>query len=192
MLSCLLKAIRSYYCVSTFKINILFLYLILLSYQSNFGEAIRCYCTDDNCHPYGACEASICLVGLVKNSNTVIRTCADTDTMPLGCKKNVDGKWLDLCACDNNFCNSFSHLRSETKKEENNYHSAGSIIPGNDDSIAFNRVDTPDYDFPGLPNPNAPLSTRTSLLTIVLVVVPLSVGAAAIIVVAFNYYCHLC
>ncbi len=43
-----------------------------------------------------------------------------------------------------------------------------------------------------MPPADAPLSTRTSLLTLLLVIVPLSVGAATVLVVAFNYYCHLC
>lgn len=38
----------------------------------------------------------------------------------------------------------------------------------------------------------APLSSRTYLLTMLFVVIPLSVGGFAILIVSFNYYCHLC
>ncbi len=35
----------------------------------DYAAALRCYCTDDHCVPYGICEANVCLVGLLKSSN---------------------------------------------------------------------------------------------------------------------------
>ncbi|VDN01982.1 unnamed protein product [Thelazia callipaeda] len=156
--------------------------------------AVKCYCTDDHCVPYGVCESTICLVGILKSSNSVIRTCGSEMT---GCRRNV-GRWLDLCACDKPLCNTFSYLRSNSKREDE-------ISDG--DSLIFSLADNT-FDCFGLkniireyysvdsnpshPEPDAPLSTRTSFLTILLVGVPLAVGAATVIVVAFNYYCHLC
>uniref|UniRef100_A0A0M3HVE5 Activin types I and II receptor domain-containing protein n=1 Tax=Ascaris lumbricoides TaxID=6252 RepID=A0A0M3HVE5_ASCLU len=91
-------------------------------------------------------------------------------------------RWLDLCACDKPLCNTFSYLRSNTRKDAE---------PPDGDSLVFNRVDSIDTN-PSYPEPDAPLSTRTSFLTILLVGVPLAVGTATVVVVAFNYYCHLC
>lgn len=172
--------------------------LLIFIINIKIVNGIKCYCTDETCSPYGACEASLCLVGITKNTNSVIRTCANDVRMPLGCRQQVDGKWSDLCACDQHFCNTFSYLRTQSRRDagpNDGYHDIQQKVSKDitsDDALIFQRVDTPDYDFPGLPNPNAPLSTKTSLLTLLLVVVPLSVGAAAVIVVAFNYYCHLC
>uniref|UniRef100_A0A0K0F2C5 Activin types I and II receptor domain-containing protein n=1 Tax=Strongyloides venezuelensis TaxID=75913 RepID=A0A0K0F2C5_STRVS len=183
--------------MSNRKLTISFsLFIFLINF--NIVNGIKCYCTDESCSPYGACEASLCLVGITKNTNSVIRTCANDVRMPLGCRQQVDGKWSDLCACDQHFCNTFSYLRTQSRRDTG-VNDIFSETPqksnhdiSSDDALVFQRVDTPDYDFPGIPNPNAPLSTKTSLLTLLLVVVPLSVGAAAVIVVAFNYYCHLC
>lgn len=155
-------------------------YFISLLYAiSTICFAIKCYCTDVHCVPYGVCESTVCLVGILKNTNSVIRTCG---TELIGCHKDV-GRWSDLCACDNKpLCNTFSYLRSNTKKEAE---------PPEGDSLVFNRVDSVDPN-PSYPEADAPLSTRTSFLTVLLVGVPLAVGTATVVVVAFNYYCHLC
>ncbi|KAI1717752.1 hypothetical protein Ddc_09602 [Ditylenchus destructor] len=147
------------------------------------AEAIRCYCTDDNCVPFGVCEASTCLVGLVKANNQLIRTCGNE---PLGCRKD-SGKWTDLCVCEHSFCNTFSYLRENTHRER-----ARSGRDGED--LVFQRVDSPLGDFsdfdPRHDDDSAP--SQSTLLTLLLVIVPLSVGGATVLVVAFNYYCHLC
>ncbi|MCP9265684.1 hypothetical protein DINM_021039 [Dirofilaria immitis] len=44
---------------------------------------------DDHCVPYGVCESTICLVGILKSSNSVIRTCG---AEMIGCRKNVGSK----------------------------------------------------------------------------------------------------
>lgn len=49
-------------------------------------KAIKCYCTDDHCVPYGVCESAVCLVGILKSSNSVIRTCGSE---LIGCRRNV-------------------------------------------------------------------------------------------------------
>uniref|UniRef100_A0A0K0D116 Secreted protein n=1 Tax=Angiostrongylus cantonensis TaxID=6313 RepID=A0A0K0D116_ANGCA len=53
--------------------------IIRLASSSN---TVKCYCTDDHCVPYGACDGIVCLVGILRDSNQVIRTCG---TRPLGC-----------------------------------------------------------------------------------------------------------
>uniref|UniRef100_A0A0R3RXT2 Activin_recp domain-containing protein n=1 Tax=Elaeophora elaphi TaxID=1147741 RepID=A0A0R3RXT2_9BILA len=149
----------------------------LLPISTTVVCAVKCYCTDNHCVPYGVCESTICLVGILKSSNTVIRTCG---TEMIGCRRNV-GRWLDLCACDKPLCNTFSYLRNNAKREDE--------VPSGD-SLIFSHFSVDSN--PSHPEPDAPLSTRTSFLTILLVGVPLAVGAATVVVVAFNYYCHLC
>jgi len=148
-------------------------------------ESVRCYCTDDHCVPYGVCEANVCLVGLLKSNNAVIRTCGNE---PIGCQRGVD-KWSDICACDQSFCNTFSFLRANMGRER----SRSSRDESSD--LVFQRVDSPLGEFSGFDAMNdddSSMPAKTSLLTLLLVVVPLSVGAATVLVVAFNYYCHLC
>ncbi|CAD6195434.1 unnamed protein product [Caenorhabditis auriculariae] len=167
------------------------------------GDAIKCYCTDDKCIPYGSCDGDVCMVGILRESNQVIRTCG---TSQLGCHRNEEDKWTDLCACDQPFCNTFAYLRSHTRRRSSSYEWSAETsssqrdrdVPAapppaslgeHDAPLVFHRMDRPD-DQTG--PPPAPISTKTSLLTLLLVVVPLTVGAATVLVVAFNYYCHLC
>ncbi|CAD5224319.1 unnamed protein product [Bursaphelenchus xylophilus] len=181
-------------------------------------SAVRCYCTDDHCIPaYGVCEGTVCLVGIRRPDQSVIRTCGDE---PLGCQKGA-GNWADVCACDRPFCNTFSYLResiqneievpppepksAESEKTDALTQHAGSMTRGDrhdfgedsaedEDRVLFNRFDLPPGEYideDGHHHKSA-ISTRTSLLTMLLVIVPLSVGAATVMVVSFNYYCHLC
>ncbi|CAE46677.1 Activin_recp domain-containing protein [Caenorhabditis elegans] len=164
------------------------LLLLLLFLLPGVANSVKCYCTDDHCVPYGSCDGTVCLVGILRDSNQVIRTCG---TNTLGCHKNEDDKWTDLCACDQPFCNTFAFLRTHTSRQEDSMSPAD---PHHDAPLVFHRMDRPDD---GIPPPPPGLMERegpnkTSLLTLLLVVVPLTVGAATVMVVAFNYYCHLC
>ncbi|KAI6233872.1 hypothetical protein M3Y99_00856300 [Aphelenchoides fujianensis] len=193
--------------------------LLLLLATLRPCEAIRCYCTDDHCVPaYGVCESSVCLVGLRRPDLTVIRTCGEE---PLGCQRNVDN-WVDLCACDKPFCNTFSYLRESTQNADQaavpfpphspahdsqmplgrrgdefgggGIRSASHQMLTDEDTRVFQRVDGPPGEYideHGVRH-RAPLSTRSSLLTMLIVIVPVSVFAATILVISFNYYCHLC
>ncbi|CAE46676.1 Activin_recp domain-containing protein [Caenorhabditis elegans] len=195
------------------------LLLLLLFLLPGVANSVKCYCTDDHCVPYGSCDGTVCLVGILRDSNQVIRTCG---TNTLGCHKNEDDKWTDLCACDQPFCNTFAFLRTHTRRtsqassssSSSSSSSAGFAPPSSSSSfdssrqedsmspadphhdapLVFHRMDRPDD---GIPPPPPGLMERegpnkTSLLTLLLVVVPLTVGAATVMVVAFNYYCHLC
>ncbi|CAQ48393.1 Activin_recp domain-containing protein [Caenorhabditis elegans] len=95
------------------------LLLLLLFLLPGVANSVKCYCTDDHCVPYGSCDGTVCLVGILRDSNQVIRTCG---TNTLGCHKNEDDKWTDLCACDQPFCNTFAFLRTHTRF--NSTHSA--------------------------------------------------------------------
>ncbi|KJH44726.1 hypothetical protein DICVIV_09250 [Dictyocaulus viviparus] len=84
--------------------------------------------------------------------------------------RDEDDRWTDLCACDQPFCNTFSYLRSHTSQRRDNF--AADDIP-----LVFERVDRPDD---GMPPPEQPPITVSSLLTVLLVVVPLTVGGATV------------
>jgi hypothetical protein len=97
----------------------------------NVALAVRCFCTDEECEPFGVCDGEVCLVGIVRASHAVIRTCGSALS---GCRSSV-GRWSDLCACDQPFCNTFAYLRAQTKHEQ-----------PLDDALVFQRVDSPDHD----------------------------------------------
>lgn len=66
--------------------------LWILSTVSAIAHPVKCYCTDDHCVPYGVCESNVCLVGIIRSTNSVIRTCGSE---LIGCKNNI-GRQLDL------------------------------------------------------------------------------------------------
>lgn len=39
-------------------------FLIILQEFFENSYAIRCFCTEENCVPYGECESNVCLVGI--------------------------------------------------------------------------------------------------------------------------------
>lgn len=60
--------------------------LWILSTVSAIAHPVKCYCTDDHCVPYGVCESNVCLVGIIRSTNSVIRTCGSE---LIGCKNNI-------------------------------------------------------------------------------------------------------
>nr|CAD2160947.1 unnamed protein product [Meloidogyne enterolobii] len=175
---------------------ILFSTILLNEFILNNVEAIRCYCTDEHCVPYGVCESNVCLVGLLRANNAVIRTCG---SQSLGCQRNVD-RWSHLCSCDENFCNTFLFLKANTNidgpRNRLSLENPSNKQSDSSDQRIFERVDQPSSgEFATFDHQldNEPMPIKNSnLLTLLLVIVPLSVGAAAVVVVAINYYCHLC
>uniref|UniRef100_A0A915PNW2 Uncharacterized protein n=1 Tax=Setaria digitata TaxID=48799 RepID=A0A915PNW2_9BILA len=81
-----------------------------------------------------------------------------------------------VCACEEDFCNTFAYLR-------------GSIEEENTDSVAdsqpprFNEEES-SVDSVG--------RRRGSNLIILLVIIPLSVGALAVCLIFINYHCKMC
>nr|CAD2160088.1 unnamed protein product [Meloidogyne enterolobii] len=153
------------------------------------------FLVDEHCVPYGVCESNVCLVGLLRANNAVIRTCG---SQSLGCQRNVD-RWSHLCSCDENFCNTFLFLNNtniDGPRNRLSLENPSSKHSDSSDQRIFERVDQPSSgEFATFDHQldNEPMPIKNSnLLTLLLVIVPLSVGAAAVVVVAINYYCHLC
>ncbi|CAK5066358.1 unnamed protein product [Meloidogyne enterolobii] len=190
------KLIKNKRIFSTKIFLILFSTILLNEFILNNVEAIRCYCTDEHCVPYGVCESNVCLVGLLRANNAVIRTCG---SQSLGCQRNVD-RWSHLCSCDENFCNTFLFLKANTNidgpRNRLSLENPSNKQSDSSDQRIFERVDQPSSgEFATFDHQldNEPMPIKNSnLLTLLLVIVPLSVGAAAVVVVAINYYCHLC
>ncbi|VBB26597.1 unnamed protein product [Acanthocheilonema viteae] len=91
------------------------------------------------------------------------------------CQHNWNG-WQEVCACEEDFCNTFAYLR-------------GSIEEENNDNLA-------DSQPPNLIEEQASVGSvgkrRGSNLIILLVIIPLSVGALAVCLIFINYHCKMC
>ncbi|KAL3079829.1 hypothetical protein niasHS_014111 [Heterodera schachtii] len=196
-----------------FSTTIFAILIVVLQRVDSVG-AVRCYCTDEHCVPYGVCEAAVCLVGLLRANNAVIRTCGNE---ALGCQRNLD-RWAHICSCEEHFCNTFLFLRASTNIDNAGTGTAAATARGRsgggrtaveqyqhqqqmgpprdeDDRRVFERIDPPPGEFATFDHPTdgeERTIKNSNMLTLLLVIVPLSVGAAAVVVVAINYYCHLC
>lgn len=189
------------------------------------GEGVRCFCTEDHC-TYGVCESAWCLVG-IKESGPVIRTCGNEAARMLEiCRRRV-GEWLEVCACDTPYCNTFAFLRHQIKHNRFAPSAAAAQPPPpnraqspldaddfasqvmdskaraeDPDTVTFTVQKAPAHSaYPRRPpetNFEAAADDRSeevrqdSYLIIVLIIVPLTVGATAVLLVSLNYYCSLC
>ncbi|MCP9266120.1 hypothetical protein DINM_021596 [Dirofilaria immitis] len=83
---------------------------------------------------------------------------------------------VDVCACEEDFCNTFAYLR-------------GSIEEESTDNAA-------DSQPPNLNEEESSIASlgrrRGSSLVILLVIIPLSVGALAVCLIFINYHCKMC
>ncbi|VDM38840.1 unnamed protein product [Toxocara canis] len=89
------------------------------------------------------------------------------------CEQNWNG-WQEVCACDDDFCNTFAFLRG---------------------SIEQQNTVSDDTRVPILHEEPSGTSTRRyhgNNLIILLVIIPLSVGALAVCLIFVNYHCKMC
>uniref|UniRef100_A0A183BJM2 GDNF domain-containing protein n=1 Tax=Globodera pallida TaxID=36090 RepID=A0A183BJM2_GLOPA len=146
---------------SSSNFSMLFTIIVIILQQQRTAnvEAVRCYCTDEHCVPYGVCEAAVCLVGLLRANNAVIRTCGNE---ALGCQRNLD-RWSHICSCEEHFCNTFLFLRASTNIDSGGTAPGGGVNgpvhqqqQAHDDRI-FERMDRPSGEFATFDHPGGML-----------------------------------
>lgn len=98
-----------------------------------------------------------------------------------GCGENVHG-WLQVCSCNQNNCNTYKYFRTKVDSKAK---------PG---SRQFDKdpMAVGGYDLPKDGNSMTGSTFSNSNLVILLVCVPLGIGALAVVFVFVNYHCKLC
>ncbi|KAL3981982.1 hypothetical protein ACH3XW_45295 [Acanthocheilonema viteae] len=142
-------------------------------------STVRCFCDKQNCEDSLICTGELCLIGFRNDDSQahMEQLCSNADdTGDLAkCQHNWNG-WQEVCACEEDFCNTFAYLR-------------GSIEEENNDNLA-------DSQPPNLIEEQASVGSvgkrRGSNLIILLVIIPLSVGALAVCLIFINYHCKMC
>ncbi|KAI1715570.1 hypothetical protein DdX_07890 [Ditylenchus destructor] len=109
----------------------------------------------------------------------------DDAERPVDCAQSWS-KWSEVCACEDDLCNTFAFLRnsidSRTLLNRDDQDNGGIYLPiDNDDRYS----DT--YNTRG----NRRDWLQSNNLIILLVIVPLAVGALAVCLVFLNYHCKM-
>ncbi|VDK83238.1 unnamed protein product [Litomosoides sigmodontis] len=143
-------------------------------------STVRCFCDKQNCEDSLICAGELCLIGFRKDDNQahMEQLCSSSagDAGDLvKCKHNWNG-WQEVCSCEEDFCNTFAYLRGSIEEQNNN-----------------NLADSRSSSFVEKQSPISSVGKRPgSNLIVLLVIIPLSVGALAVCLIFINYHCKMC
>ncbi|CAG9535056.1 unnamed protein product [Cercopithifilaria johnstoni] len=142
-------------------------------------STVRCFCDKQNCEDSLICTGELCLIGFRSDDSQthMEQLCSNTgDAKVLAkCQHNWN-EWQEVCACEEDFCNTFAYLR-------------GSIEEENSDNLADSQRSNLIEEQSSI---NSLGRRRSSNLIILLVIIPLSVGALAVWLIFINYHCKMC
>ncbi|VDK38755.1 unnamed protein product, partial [Gongylonema pulchrum] len=140
---------------------------------------VKCFCDKQNCEDSLICTGELCLIGF-RNEGTqahLEQLCSSTgDIRDLSkCQQNWNG-WQEVCVCEENFCNTFAYLRGSI--EEENGH-------------ATEVLKSPAFHEDGSTLDQTRRRSGSNLI-VLLVIIPLSIGALAVCLIFINYHCKMC
>uniref|UniRef100_A0A914ZPB0 Activin types I and II receptor domain-containing protein n=1 Tax=Parascaris univalens TaxID=6257 RepID=A0A914ZPB0_PARUN len=151
--------------------------LLIHSLLVHFARStVKCFCDKRNCEDSLICTGERCLIGFRSDGEQaqLDQLCTTREANNLQkCEQNWNG-WQEVCACDDDFCNTFAFLRGSIEQQNTL----------NDDT----RVPILHEE------PSGPSARRYhgNNLIILLVIIPLSVGALAVCLIFVNYHCKMC
>lgn len=184
-------------------------------------EAVQCFCTsrDQPCQT-PICEGSWCLVGFKHEGNCsfqkyssrfqnffsfgiclpwhfshfqfpkkftrflshvdLVQTCGTDVARSLSkCARKLN-EWDEVCSCQEDFCNTFAYLRENIKNFDNNPQAKKDMQGFDTSRIVDEKVSKSNK-----PNKN-------QHLVLLLVIIPLGVGALTVCLIFLNYHCKMC
>jgi len=176
----LMKVILSNVATSSNVIGISILWLILCSVLSKGIDAVQCFCTNkDKACPEPICEGNWCLVGF-KSDVELVQVCATEGARNLEkCARKLN-EWEEVCSCQDDFCNTFSTMRDRLKYYDNDPQAKNRDFEGFDTN---NIIDV---------SKSNQRPQKNQHLILLLVVIPLGVGALAVCLIFVNYHCKMC
>lgn len=140
---------------------------------------VKCFCDKQNCEDSLICTGELCLIGFRSEGpqTHLEQLCSSKgDIQELSkCHQNWNG-WQEVCTCEENFCNTFAYLRGSIEEEHDD-------VGDNVQSSMINKEEI---------SLDAVRRHRGSNLIILLVIIPLSVGALAVCLIFINYHCKMC
>ncbi|KAM3726497.1 putative disease resistance protein [Dirofilaria immitis] len=83
-------------------------------------STVKCFCDKQNCEDSLICTGELCLIGFRSEDSQghMEQLCSNMgDTKDLvKCQHNWNG-WQEVCACEEDFCNTFAYLRGSIEEE---------------------------------------------------------------------------
>ncbi|EFO17064.2 hypothetical protein LOAG_11440 [Loa loa] len=142
-------------------------------------STVRCFCDKQNCEDSLICTGELCLIGFRTEDSQahMEQLCTNAgDAKDLAkCQHNWNG-WQEVCACEEDFCNTFAYLRGSIEEETTNTVGNSQPLNLNEEESSIGSIGR----------------HHGSNLVILLVIIPLSVGALAVCLIFINYHCKMC
>lgn len=142
-------------------------------------STVKCFCDKQNCEDSLICTGELCLIGFRNEGSQahLEQLCSSTDeTQDLSkCQQNWNG-WQEVCACEEDFCNTFAYLRGSIEEENDGVLDVLKTPIFHEEESSLDEV----------------RRRRGSNLIVLLVIIPLSVGALAVCLIFINYHCKMC
>ncbi|VDN92394.1 unnamed protein product [Brugia pahangi] len=175
-------------------------------------STVRCFCDKQNCEDSLICTGELCLIGFRSEDSQahMEQLCSNAgDARDLAkCQHNWNG-WQEVCACEEDFCNTFAYLRGSIEESTDNVADSQPLNLVENVSVDdFSQFTTHLTEFINLSTfcqqnkmimhfqKESSIGSvgrhRGSNLIILLVIIPLSVGALAVCLIFINYHCKMC
>ncbi|MFH4976360.1 hypothetical protein AB6A40_003069 [Gnathostoma spinigerum] len=135
-------------------------------------ESVKCFCDRRNCGDARICNGEVCLIG-IRNDGDQARLdqlCATEEIGMYETCQHVWRGWQEVCACDEDLCNTFAFFRRSSEQQ--------SLVFDSQQKPTLNEENVHRY--------------RSNSLVILLVIIPLSVGGLAVCLIFLNYHCKMC
>jgi len=164
----------------TFRFSYWILFICVIYIQG--CGAIQCFCTSKDCKD-PLCESHWCLVGF-KSDVELVQTCAtETAKALLNCARKLN-EWEEVCSCTEDYCNTFSFMRERLRKYDD-VRTGNPEIPNELEGLDTSNLEDKDAR-------RGKKNSVNKQLVVLLVVVPLGIGAVTVCLVFLNYHCKMC
>ncbi|VDM95601.1 unnamed protein product, partial [Thelazia callipaeda] len=152
---------------------------------------VTCFCDKRNCEDSLICSNEKCLIGFRnEDSQTHLeQLCSSASEARdlLKCQHNWNG-WQEICACEEDFCNTFAYLRGSIEEESlSNDLDDDLRRPLVNEKEKFKRINLQEQS-----SEDSVRKYHGSNLIVLLVIIPLLVGALAVCLIFINYHCKMC
>jgi len=158
-------------------------------------KQVKCFCDKMHCPDALVCSGKWCLIGMrtaEDDRGRLDQECGkEGDERPAGDCGQQWNNWSEVCACKEDFCNTFAHLRTNIDRRNalnrERTEKSGSVlnIYGRSQPAEHYGAEDENNSF------MTAISRPSGSLVLLLVIVPISVGGFAMCLIFLNYHCNM-
>lgn len=112
----------------------------------------------------------------------LVQTCGTDVARSLAkCARKLND-WSEVCSCQDDFCNTFAHMRANLKLFDNNPQAKQDMQGFDTSRIVDERASLKENK----------AQNKSQHLVLLLVIIPLGVGALTVCLIFLNYHCKMC